>query len=532
MWAARRVPVLLALLLGTCWLPVLAETGKAGGVLKIYHRGTPPSGSIHEEATSFTVIRYMGVYNNLVMYRQDDPRHRMETIIPDLATSWRWNDEKTAITFTLRTGVSWHDGRPFTSADVKCTWDRLQGKLKPKLRKNPRKAWYKNLSHVTTNGDFEATFHLHRRQPAFIALLASGYSPVYPCHVSPKQMRTHPIGTGPFKFIELKQNEHVKFARNPGYWKQDRPYLDGIEYTIIKSRSTRVLAFIAGKFDMTFSYDVTIPLMKDIQAQYPDAVCELRPSNVSTNLIVNREEPPFDNPILRRAMTLTIDRNAFIKILGHGLYDIGGAMLPPPAGVWGIPDDVLQGVAGYGPDIEKNREEARAIMRALGYGPDNPLKVKVAARNTGWFKDPAVILLDQLKQIYFDAELDPVEPSRWHSKVARRDYMIGLNLTGLGVDDPDVNFYENYSCDSERNYSGYCNPEIEKQFDRQSMEEDPETRRKLVWEIDKQLQEDGARPIIFHIRAATCWKPSVKGLVTHMNGIFNGWRMEDVWLDD
>jgi len=85
---------------------------------------------------------------------------------------------------------------------------------------------------VTVNGDDEVTFHLKRRQPSFIALLASGYSPVYPCHVPPRDMRTHPIGTGPFKFVEFKPNEDIKVTKNLNYWKTDRPYLDGIEYTI------------------------------------------------------------------------------------------------------------------------------------------------------------------------------------------------------------------------------------------------------------------------------------------------------------
>ena len=99
------------------------------------------------------------------------------------------------------------------------------------------------------------------------------------------------------------------------------------------------------------------------------------------------------------------------------------------------------------------------------------------------------------------------------------------------VDDPDQQFYENYACGSERNYSGYCNREIEKLFDQQSMESNQEKRKQLVWEIDKKLQVDGARPIIYYAREPTCWQPSVKGLTIMTNSPFNGWRMEDVWLE-
>jgi peptide/nickel transport system substrate-binding protein len=509
----------------------VALAQKSGGVLKAYHRGTPPSGSIHEEATNSTVAPYMGVFNNLIMYDQAKALESMDTIIPDLATKWSWNSDKTKLTFTLRKGVKFHDGKPFTAKDVVCTWNLVLGNSKPKLRKNPRKSWYKNLDKVTADNDYQATFHLKRIQPAFVALLAGGYSPVYPCHVSPKKMRTHPIGTGPFKFVSLKQNEHVKFTKNKDYWKEGRPYLDGIEWTIIKSRATRVLAFIAGKFDFTFNVDVTIPLLKDVKAQAPHAVCELVPIGVSTNLIVNQFKPPFDNAGIRKAMVLSIDRQAFIDILGHGQYDRGGAMMPPPGGVWGMPKDVLAKVAGYSPDIAGNRAAARKIMEGLGYGPDNRLKVKVSTRNIAVYRDPAVILIDHLKEVYIDATLDTVETSNWHAKVARKDYMVGLNLTGAGVDDPDANFYENYSCGSQRNYTGYCKPEMEKLFEKQSMMEDQEARKKLVWEIDRKLQEDAARPMIYHIKSAQCWQPYVHGFVTHVNSIYNNWRMEDVWMD-
>jgi peptide/nickel transport system substrate-binding protein len=113
----------------------------------------------------------------------------------------------------------------------------------------------------------------------------------------------------------------------------------------------------------------------------------------------------------------------------------------------------------------------------------------------------------------------------------RKDFKIGLNLTGGGVDDPDQQLYENYGCGSPRNYTGYCNPELEKQFERQSMEPDEGKRKQLVWEIEKQLAEDGARPIIFFNRFAYCWQPHVKGWTMMVNSIINNFRMEDVWLD-
>jgi peptide/nickel transport system substrate-binding protein len=291
----------------------------------------------------------MGVFNNLVMYKQDVPQSGLQSIVPDLATEWSWDEDKSQLTFRLRQGVKWHDGKPFTAKDVQCTWDLLSGKSSEKLRINPRKAWYRNLEEVTTNGDYEVTFRLKRPQPSFVALLASGFSPVYPCHVSPRDMRSHPIGTGPFKFVEFKQNESIKVARNTEYWKKGQPYLDGIEYTIIKNPSTGVMAFAAGKVDFTSPYFLQIPIVKDVKTQAPEAICQLMPSNVNRNVMLNREAPPFNNPDLLRAASLSVDRKAFVDILTEGKGDIGGAMLPPPEGVWGMPPDLLKTLPGYVP---------------------------------------------------------------------------------------------------------------------------------------------------------------------------------------
>jgi peptide/nickel transport system substrate-binding protein len=501
---------------------------KQGGVLRIPVFDSPASMSIHEESAIIAERAMMGIFNNLVIFDQHVKQNSMQSIVPDLATSWSWNEDGAELTLSLREGVKWHDGKPFSAEDVKCTWDLLTGKSQETLRINPRKSWYRNLGEVTTNGDYKVTFHLKRRQPAFLALLASGWSSVYPCHISPREMRSHPIGTGPFKLVEFKPNESIKVTRNPDYWKKDRPYLDGIEYTIIPNTSTRMLGFIAGKFDII---SLQPPLLKDVRSQASEAICELVPDNAARNLILNRAGPPFDNPDLRRAMALSLDRKAFIDILREGQGDIGGAMLPPPEGLWGMPPDILNTLRGYEPDVPKNRAEARQIMQNLGYGPDKRLAVTLSTRNLPPYRDPAVIVIDQLKEVYIDGVLDIVPTVNWYPKVARKDYSVGLSISENSLDEPDQSFYENYACDAERNYTGYCNPEVDKLIDEQSMESNQEKRQRLVWNIERKLAEDNAQPVIFYGRVGHCWQPLVKGLTLMVNSMFNGWRMEDVWLD-
>jgi len=267
-----------------------------------------------------------------------------------------------------------------------------------------------------------------------------------------------------------------------------------------------------------------------VKRQMPQAICELVPLGISRSLIVNRDVPPFDSPDLRQAMALSLDRAAFIHIITEGQGDIGGAMQPPPEGLWGMPRDMLKTLPGYDPDVQKSRAEARQIMGKLGYGPDARLKIKLSVRDLPFLRDPAVILIDQLKEVYIDGELETIDTTNWLPKVMRKDYIVGLTGQGSGVD-PDLSLNLAYRCGGDLNYNGYCSLEVDKLIDQQSIEADTQKRKRLVWEIERKLAEDGARPIIFYDRRATCWQPHVKGWTIMVNSIFNGWRMEDVWLD-
>src|SRR5215217_3400372 len=147
-----------------------AAAQKKGGTLRLYHNDNPPSTSLHEEATIASVT-------------------------------------------------------PFTAKDVQCTWRMLIGKTETQdFKRNPRKVWYTKLQDVSVNGDYEATFELNAPQPSLPVLLASAFSPVYPCHVSQQLMRTKPVGTGPFKLVEFNRGNSIRLVRNPDYWKKDRPY--------------------------------------------------------------------------------------------------------------------------------------------------------------------------------------------------------------------------------------------------------------------------------------------------------------------
>src|SRR5262245_62380662 len=157
-----------------------------------------------------------------------------------------------------------------------------------------------------------------------------------------------------------------------------------------------------------------------------------------------------------------------------------------------MPEKELLGLPGYGPANEM-KSRAKKLLVEAGITPEKPLKVEVATRAIAISVDMASYVINELKQVGIEATLKQVETAQWHPMATRGDYQIGANLTGLGTDDPDANFYENYGCGSPRNYSQYCDEGMMKLFDRQSQELDPKARLAMVIDIQKRLEQAAAR---------------------------------------
>jgi peptide/nickel transport system substrate-binding protein len=234
---------------------------------------------------------------------------------------------------------------------------------------------------------------------------------------------------------------------------------------------------------------------------------------------------------VRRALALAIDREAVIRVKGAGLDRLGGELMPPPEGAWGLDANELAQIPGYSPEMEKRREEARRLMREAGFGPDKPLQLVLSTRDVQRYRDTSVLILDNLSKIYVKGEIKVYDTVLWTNVVQKRNYQIGVRSRGQPVDDPDVSFYESFSCNSTRNADGYCNKELEALFDQQSATVDPVARKKLVKEIDRKLQMDIVRPTITFAALPYCWRPYVKGYVPSLNNQYSNLRMENVWLD-
>src|SRR6202140_3994304 len=174
---SKIAPITLLCIAALATTPAAAQ--QRGGTLRLYHNDNPPSASLHEESTIASVTPFMAVFNNLVVFDPSKVHESLESVVPDLAESWSWDQANTKLTFKLRQGVKWHDGQPFTARDVQCTWRMLIGKSDVHdFRRNPRKVWYSKLQDVTFNGDYGAPLERREPQPSLPVLLASAFSPV------------------------------------------------------------------------------------------------------------------------------------------------------------------------------------------------------------------------------------------------------------------------------------------------------------------------------------------------------------------
>jgi peptide/nickel transport system substrate-binding protein len=522
----------VAVIGGLALTPAIGQAPKSGGTLSIMLREDLAQGfATHETSTVATSTPSLPCFSNLVFFDPSKKTDSMDTIVGELAEKWSWQDNYRNLVFFLRKDVKWHDGKPFTAKDVKYTFDMVREapEATGKLRINPRKDWYANVEHIEVPDPYAVVFRLKRPQPSLLLMLASGYSPVYAAHVPPASYRTACVGTGPFKVKEWRKGEFIEYVKNPDFYLKGRPYLDGLRYVVIVERGTRTAALQAGQLDVAFPGETGRTTMEQLKKVVPTMVFQPVAQNVSDNIIMNTKKPPFDNPKVRLAVSYAIDRRGLIQAAHQGGAVLGTAMVPKPYGVWGMLEKDLLTLPGYG-KAEDMKAQSKKLLAEAGITTQNPLKVEMGVRAIAIYLDMASFVINELKQVGIEGTLKQIETAQWHATATRGDYQIGANLTGLGTDDPDANFYENYACGSPRNYSQYCSEEMMKAFERQSQELDPKKRLAMVIEIQKRLEQDAPRPILAQRLDYYAHWPHVKGLVAH-NNVYNFSRFQDVWRD-
>jgi peptide/nickel transport system substrate-binding protein len=374
-----RLPLLgLAILVITAAFlgsTVFAQGGKPkrGGILNTVLIEDPPGLIIHESATVSNTWPMSPCYSNLVFFDPLKALESADTVIPELAERWSWQENYKNLVFFLRKNVKWHDGKPFTSADVKYTFDvaREAPETTARFRLSARKEWWTNIASIEAPEPYTVVFHLKRPQPSLLLMLASGYSPVLPAHVPLNELRQKCVGTGPFRQREWLRGQLVELERNPDSFVPDRPYLDGIRYTIIRERGARLAALQAGRLDAFVPLEMTRAMADTAKSGAPSLVITEIGQNGSDNVLLNHKRAPFDNPLVRRAVNFALDRRAYVKSVRQDGAVIGAALMPKPMGFWGLGEPDLRNLAGYR-DPARDKAEARRLLAEAGCGPGKP----------------------------------------------------------------------------------------------------------------------------------------------------------------
>src|SRR5712692_901213 len=341
-------------------VPSQGQAPKTGGWLNLRLREDLPQGfAINESPTISTMWPAMPCLSNLVLFDPLKPTHSVDTIVSELAERWSWQDGYRKLVFFLRNDVKWHDGKPFSSKDVKYTFDTLREvpDAPAKLRLNPRREWYANVEGVEAPDPQTLVFRLTRPQPSLLLMLASGFTPIYAAHVPAASYRTGCVGTGPFRVKEWRKGEFVEYVKNPDYFVKGRPYLDGLRYLIIAERGTATAALQTGRVDVAFPGETSKPIADQLRKAAPQLVITRVNASVVDHLIINTRKPPFDNPKVCQAVSRAIDRRAYVVAVYQGGAVHGATMAPRPYGVWGIIERELRALPGNG---EPGDERAKA----------------------------------------------------------------------------------------------------------------------------------------------------------------------------
>src|SRR6266852_6237184 len=474
-------------------------------------------------------------YNCLIRTSPYDPKAL--DIIPELAETWEISDEGKTITFHLHQGVKWHDGMPFSSADVQYTIDRIMNP--PKGMVSPRGPVFAALIERVEAPDPD-TVVIYGKGPSglLLPLFANGWSVIIPKHIAEKDpvnaLKTTVIGTGPFRLKEPPTSSLWKYERNPEYFQKDRPFLDAIEIHIMTDSQSLVAAILSKRVFWSDAFphpNMDRDMSQSAAQQNPHLVRSSSPMLLVYHLTLQTEKPPFDDVRVRQALSEALQRDAFSELgtqsgaAGTGNY---------PFGPWGMPKEMRNELIGYGPDMAKRLAHAKALLAAYEKekGKIDWRKLKVqCATNIKFSCENGQIMQQLLKKINVHVELDPMLLSQLRANEVSGNYLMSLLGAAMNFDDPIDTFSQLFVTNGGRWYQRRSLPALDALFAQQTFMADPEARKKVIGDMDTLAMNDAAYlillwPEFYHVR----WH-FVKGWILTPNIWSTNARMDNVWLD-
>ncbi len=499
---------------------------KSGGVLRtgevreLINRDQWRTGGVQDQT------KIGSMYSGLIQF---DPLQE-DKIIADLADRWEVSPDGKEFTFYLRKNVKFHDGSDFAAADAKATFDRV---IKPRAELAlTRLAFWKTLDKAEVIDPYTFKLTLKRSQPSFLSLLAIGFSGM----LSKKDLEANngdlgdkQNGTGPFMFVDYTVGVSFEVKKNPNYYKEDRPYLDGVKQFILPDDNARLAAIRTKQIDLLFSFPgITAAQGKTLE----QANIGVRIDRVETlvgldYLAFNGKHKPYDNKLVRQAMNIVVDRPGFIDVARQGNGKL--ASLFPPSSPWGLPIDEVMKLPGWNPDKAKDITLAKELLAKAGYpnGFDGGTLLIRAGQTD---EDAASYLQQEFLKIGIKLQQKRVDSTVFGQLTRAEDFDVYPIAEGNTVDDPDNILYGQYHGTNLPSW-GVKDSKTDELIDKQSEMLNQEERKKLVWEIQRYIMTEHLNkiPIDYPTRLAPAW-PYVKNWINHKS-VYNNTKFQDIWLD-
>ncbi|MGB0181587.1 MAG: ABC transporter substrate-binding protein [Candidatus Puniceispirillales bacterium] len=508
-----------------------AKAQEAGGTLAFLVQPEPPTLASYVSTSGPIGLVMPKVYEGLFDYDNDGK------MVPMLAESYDISADGKTVTFKLRKGVRWHDGEPFTSADVKFTILEVLKKVHPR---GPNS--FREVSRIDTPDDHTAIFHLDNPAPYMMRSFSAYESPMVPMHLLEGQdvksapLANNPVGTGPFKFVEWKKGQYIRLDKNEDYWQEGLPYLDRIVGRFIPDASTRTAAMENGEV-MYAAYNA-IPNIDAVRLKERDDIGVTTDGYSMINPMAliefNTKEGPFIDPAIRRAISTAIDRRFMIDTIffGYGKPATSAlssnfkatnlhAEMPnyPENGDVAAANAMLD-AAGYARDADGVR--MRAVLDIIPYGED--------WRRAGEY------LKQAMGDIGIEIELRYEDVPTWLKRVYHNyDFEMNVNYF-YQLPDPVLGVHRHYGTNQIRqgthfvNSSRYSNAELDALLDSGSKEPDAAKRTATYQEIQQILANDMPVVNLFELEFLTVYNTQLKGAYGSAMGAYGSFR--EAWLED
>jgi peptide/nickel transport system substrate-binding protein len=510
-----------------------AKGPTSGGTLRVSNGGDPPDFDMHQSATFLAQFIAAPCYSNLLRV---DPAN-LNRLLPDLAEKAEVSDDGRTVTFHLKAGVLFHNGMPLTAEDVAYSLQRVR--KPPKGIVSPRKGLLANVQKIEPRGAHTVVVTLAQPQPDFLFLVSNPFNVIVPKKVAEpldmqgRGMKREIIGTGPFRLVRSVDGQIYELARYENYF-GPAAYLDKIQFFPIKGEVERSAALQAKRIDACFHFNSASVI--DTLRKIPGMVVQHRPMPTFVNVIANVQRKPFDDARVREALSLAIDREAFLKTVGplSGASFHGLGLLPPGSPYSLTPAEVSQfggydTLPGLGGEVAANRKRAMALLEQAGV--PKGFKVVLPTRgDTPAFRDASINIASQLKTIGLDATVDIRDTGAFYAIESKGDFQVVVHSVAVGGSTADQILGEGYTSFGGRNYGRWKDDELDELYRRQSRERDPKQRAELV----KQFQLAFMKTY-YHIQvawggiAAAHWN-TVQGW-TGLPDLYSNMQLEKTWIN-